>query len=126
MDLGEVHSFCPWHLPIYPIHLPKSTCATTRLGTCRMLTFAINNTAFRELVDEFPEALRRCREWWNGAVSKNGIYRKKKHLFGGNMTINPRVLGGFGAKSQIHYFQTSPNDGLCPCCLGKSSETPMN
>ena len=23
--------------------------------TCRMLTFAINNTAFRELVDEFPE-----------------------------------------------------------------------
>ena len=63
-------------------------------------------------------------EW--SCVQKWDLPQEKKHLFGGNMTINPRVLGGFGAKSQIHYLQTSPNDGLCPCCLGKSSETPMN
>ena len=29
--------------------------ATANATCCRMLTFAINNTAFRELVDEFPE-----------------------------------------------------------------------
>ena len=116
MDLGEVHSFCPWHLPIYHIHLPKSTCDTTRLGTCRMLTFAINNTAFRELVDEFPEALAPAAG--NGGMElcpKMGFTARKKHLFGGNMTINPWFLGGFGAKaakSQIQIFRQAQMMGF--------------
>jgi hypothetical protein len=74
-----------------------------------MLTFAINNTAFRELVDEFPEALAPAAG--NGGMElcpKMGFTARKKTSHWRQHDDKPKGFGWYWGKVSDTLFSDKP------------------